>query len=203
MKHIEVELKYSLPDPAVLVKRLTELDAVPLGEHRQVDTYFNAPARDFLAADIVSEWLRIRTETVHGTPARASVNFKRWLPLGSPEATHCDEFESAVSDQDAVRKLLEALGCTEMVIVDKTRREWRLGDTIVAVDTVARLGSFAELEYAGDAPTVHEAAQALEASVTKIGVGLGTRHRCGYPYMILDREQVAAQEGSNTAGAGA
>lgn len=189
MKHIEVEVKYSLPDPAVLVQRLTELDAVPLGEHRQVDTYFNAPGRDFLAAEIVSEWLRIRTETGHGTPSRTSVNFKRWLPLGSPEPTHCDEFESAVSDVDAVRKLLEALGCTEMIIVDKIRREWRLGDVIVAVDTVASLGSFIELEYAGDALTVDDAAQALEASLDKIGVELGTRHRRGYPHMLLDRER--------------
>ena len=189
MKHIEVEVKYSLPDPAALVQRLTELDAAPFGERRQVDTYFNAPGRDFLAADIVSEWLRIRTETGHGTSARTYVNFKRWLPLGSPEPTHCDEFESAVSDVDAVRKLLEALGCTEMIIVDKTRREWRLGDVIVAVDAVAGLGSFVELEYAGDALTVHDATQALEACLNKIGVGLGTRHRCGYPYMLLDRER--------------
>jgi len=189
VKHIEVEVKYSLPDPAVLVERLTELDAIPLGEHRQVDTYFNAPDRDFLAAEIVSEWLRLRTETGHGTPVRASVNFKRWLPLGSPEPTHCDEFESSVSDVDAVRKLLEALGCTEMVIVDKTRREWRLGDVIVAVDTVAGLGSFVELEYAGDALTVHDATRALEVSVSRIDAGLGTRHRRGYPHMLLDRKR--------------
>ena len=189
MKHIEVEVKYSLPDPAGLIQRLTELDAVALGEHRQVDTYFNAPDRDFLAAEIVSEWLRLRSESGYGTPARTSVNFKRWLPLGSLEPTHCDEFESAVSDVDALRKLLEALGCTEMVIVDKTRREWRLGDVIVALDTVSGLGSFVELEYAGDALTVHEATQALEASVSKIDAALGTRHRRGYPHMLLDRER--------------
>ena len=29
MKHIEVEVKYSLPDPASLIERLAELDAVP------------------------------------------------------------------------------------------------------------------------------------------------------------------------------
>jgi adenylate cyclase, class 2 len=112
-----------------------------------------------------------------------------WWPSTSPSPTHCDEFESAVSDVDAVRKLLEALGCTQMIIVDKTRREWRLGDVIVAVDTVAGLGSFVELEYAGDALTVRDATQALEASLNKIGVGLGTRHRRGYPHMLLDREQ--------------
>jgi hypothetical protein len=88
MKHVEVEVKYSLPDPETLVRRLAELDAVPLGEDRQVDTYFNAPHRDFLAGEIVSEWLRLRTETGDHTAERNSINFKRWLPLGAAEATH-------------------------------------------------------------------------------------------------------------------
>ena len=81
MKHIEVEVKYALPDPASLIERLAELDAVPLGEDRQVDTYFNAPHRDFLAGEIVSEWLRLRAETGDHSADRASINFKRWLPL--------------------------------------------------------------------------------------------------------------------------
>jgi adenylate cyclase class 2 len=189
MEHVEVEQKYALPDPAALVHRLTELDAVPLGENQQVDTYFNAPHRDFLAADIVSEWLRLRTETGQDTPATASINFKRWLPLGAPEATHCDEFESVLSDVDAVRKLLHALGFTEMVTVNKTRVQWRLGDVIVAMDTVAGLGSFVELEYAGEAASVTEATDALEESVSKIDVELGARHRQGYPHLLLDRQR--------------
>ena len=78
---------------------------------------------------------------------RTSINFKRWLPLGAAEATHCDEFESGV-DSEAVRKLLDALGFTQMITVDKIRRQWRLGDVIVAMDIVAGLGSFMEVEYA-------------------------------------------------------
>ena len=45
-------------------------------------------------------------------------------------------------------------------------------------------------EHAGAlALTVHDATQALEASLDKIGVEVGTRHRCGYPHMLLDRER--------------
>jgi adenylate cyclase class 2 len=56
---------------------------MPLGEDRQIDTYFNAPHRDFLAGEIASEWLRLRTETSDHTAERTSINFKRWLPLGA------------------------------------------------------------------------------------------------------------------------
>jgi adenylate cyclase class 2 len=187
MKHIEVEVKYSLPDPESLIRRLADLDAVPLGQDRQVDTYFNAPHRDFLAGEIVSEWLRLRTETSDRTAERSSINFKRWLPLGAAEATHADEFESGITDREAVRKLLDALGYTEIITVDKIRRQWRLSDVIVAMDTVASLGSFIEVEYAGDAQTVDEAADAVHAAVSEIDVKLGDRDRRGYPYMLLNR----------------
>jgi adenylate cyclase class 2 len=189
MKHVEVEVKYSLPDPASLIERLAELEAVPLGEDRQVDTYFNAPHRDFLAGEIVSEWLRLRAETGDHSADRTSINFKRWLPLGAAEATHCDEFESGITDSEAVRKLLDALGFTEMITVDKLRRQWRLGDVIVAMDIVAGLGSFMEVEYAGNAQSVDEAARAVEASVSEIDVKLGDRDRRGYPYLLLNRQQ--------------
>jgi adenylate cyclase class IV len=35
-----------------------------------------------------------------------------------------------------------------MITVDKARREWRLDDVIISVETVVGLGSFVELEYA-------------------------------------------------------
>jgi len=187
MQYTEVEVKYSLPDPAALARRMTELAAPLLGEYRQIDTYFNTRGRDFLASDIVSEWLRLRTETIPGSPAHSSINFKRWLPLGSREPSHCDEYESAVADVDAVRLLLEALGCTAMITVDKTRREWCLDDVKIALDTVNGLGDFIELEYAGDAPTVPEAAEVLSETITRLGMPFGQQHRCGYPHMLMDR----------------
>jgi adenylate cyclase class 2 len=187
VKHTEVELKYALPDPQELIGRLAELGAQPMGQGRQVDTYFNASHRDFLAGDVVSEWLRLRSETGDGQAARDSINFKRWLPLGDADATHCDEFESSLGDSEAVRRLLHALGFTEMVTVDKLRRQWRLGDVIIAVDTVKGLGAFAEFEYAGNGTTVEEATSTLRSVIGEIGLQLGERDRRGYPYQLLHR----------------
>lgn len=189
MKHIEVELKFTLPDQSHLTQRLDALGAEALGQQRQIDTYYNPPHKDFLAGDVVSEWLRLRTETKVDGAVRVSINFKRWLPLGAHEATHCDEFESQLTDGVAVRKLLEALDFTEMTTVDKIRRQWRLGDVIVAVDTVEGLGSFVEFEYAGKADTVEEATGALHRAIDRIGVDLGPRDRRGYPYLLLDRNK--------------
>ena len=76
-----------------------------------------------------------------------------------------------------------------MITVDKIRRQWRLGDVIVAMDIVAGLGSFMEVEYAGNAQSVDEAARAVETSVSEIDIKLGDRDRRGYPYLLLNRQQ--------------
>jgi adenylate cyclase class 2 len=190
MKHVEVEIKHSLPDPALLKARLEALGAKLVGESRQVDTYFNAPHKDFLSGDVVSEWLRLRRENKGaGAGDKVSINFKRWHPVGAAISTHCDEFESTVTDGQAVRHLLEGLDFSEMITVDKTRRELRLDDVAVAIDTVIGLGSFVEFEYVGDAQTVDEATAALNDAIRRIGVPLGARDRRGYPYLLLKRER--------------
>ncbi|MGH3778147.1 MAG: CYTH domain-containing protein [Pseudonocardiaceae bacterium] len=77
MRYIEVEKKYALPDAGALKTRLEELGAKPSPHNRQIDAYYNAPHRDFLAPEAISEWLRIRTEE-----RGSSINFKVWHPEG-------------------------------------------------------------------------------------------------------------------------
>ncbi|MFJ4771523.1 CYTH domain-containing protein [Streptomyces uncialis] len=80
MKYIEVEQKYRLTSPAQSVKdTLTRLEAKPGTPSRQIDNYYNAPHRDFLTTEVISEWLRVRVED-----DTASLNFKRWGPSKPP-----------------------------------------------------------------------------------------------------------------------
>lgn len=182
MKYTEVELKYALDDPAQLKARLAELGAKPGAETHQIDVYYNAPHKDFLAHGHhkISEWLRIRTEK-----SGSSVNFKRWHPVGAPLKTHADEYESTVADVEAVRLLLEALDFKPIVTVDKRREAWLLTDIEVAFDTVEGLGSFVEFEFKGDAENEKEATARLHEFINVLGVPLGERNY-GYPHMLLD-----------------
>jgi adenylate cyclase class 2 len=187
VRYIEVEQKYAVTDPDALIERLTQLDAAPVGDNVQVDEYFNAPHRDFLAPEAITEWLRIRHDE-----RGPSLNYKQWLPTDAPSKTHCDEYETAIGDIEAVRRTLQALNFTPIVTVHKRRREWRInGDTpvTVAVDTIDRLGTFVEFEFTGTADTVDEAITRLNGLVSALGWPLGERIQRGYPHMLLGRQQ--------------
>lgn len=185
LKHIEVEQKYQLPDPLMLKSSLREKDAKKLGSERQVDVYYNAPHRNFLAAANISEWLRIRTEE----DGKTSINYKHWLPLKAKIKTHCDEYESAVQDGEALRKLFEALDFKKLITVDKQREEWSLDDIVIAIDEVKQLGWFVEFEYKGDATSVEQAHYHIEKTIAKLGVTLGERNHIGYPYLLITKKQ--------------
>lgn len=182
MKYTEVERKYALPDPDLLIGRLTDLGGTPAQAVHQIDSYFNTPHRDFLGPEVISEWLRLREE-----PGKNSINYKRWLPEGATVKTHCDEYESAVADIEALRRMFAALDFTPLVVVDKVRQEWRLNDVLVAVDQVADLGSYVEFEFGGDAQTVEDALDRLGKFVATVGIELGEPLNHGYPHLLLGR----------------
>jgi adenylate cyclase, class 2 len=182
VQYIEVEKKFALPDPSALKARLDELGAKPSEPTRQVDAYYNAPHKDFLAPEAISEWLRVRTDE-----RGSSINFKRWHPIAALVKTHADEYESAVSDVEAVRKLLEALDFRPLVTVDKTREEWTLRDIEVVFDHVKDAGDFVEFEFKGDAASVEDATARLEEFIASLEVELGEAISRGYPHILLGR----------------
>jgi adenylate cyclase class 2 len=184
MRYIEIEHKYHLNDPQSLITALKARRAIEGNTTRQRDSYLNAPHRDFLAPETISEWLRIREED-----STASINYKRWLPVDARVKTHCDEYESPVVDAEAVRRTLRALDFTDLVTIEKHRQEWHVGDEfVIAIDTITDLGTFVEFEYQGEADDVETAIGRLTAFVNSLQLELGERINRGYPHMMLGRE---------------
>lgn len=183
MQYIEVEQKFGLSEPGKLKRILAEHGGESSMIVHQIDTYYNAPHRDFLAPPVISEWLRIRE-----SDTGASVNYKLWLPTDAEIKTHCDEYETPVTDIDAIRRMLAALDFTVMVTVDKTREEWIIpGEVAVAFDTVTGVGCFVEFEFKGAATDADEAIKSLQQFIDKLDIDLGERINKGYPHMLLGR----------------
>jgi adenylate cyclase class 2 len=182
MMQFEVEMKFPV-DAATIISRLRlrgiELSAAEV----QIDRYFAHPTRDFARTD---EALRIRT-----IGARSFVTYKG-PKLGTGAKTRREiELPLDARDHDGSQfcELLEALGFRSVAVVEKLRRNFvvrRDGvDVQGALDSVAGLGEFLELELLSDEGRLDLAQRVIRELADELG--LGTDERRSYLEMLLGR----------------
>ena len=175
----EVEQKYPLSDGSTVEAALVRLGATWHGTAEQVDRYFNHPSRDFAVTD---EALRLRRTddtlaiTWKGPRLDATAKTRREieLPLVEAAVPAAALVEAAVpASLDRWTELLEALGFRQVREVAKRRRlatvAWQGMAIEVAIDQVAGLGDFVELELLADAPGIAAAAARVESLARELG----------------------------------
>jgi len=165
----EVEQKYPLADVAAVEAALARLGATWHATVEQVDRYFNHPCRDFAATD---EALRLRRTgaalaiTWKGPRLDATAKTRRELELPLAEA-------AVPATLDSWTELLEALGFRPVREVAKQRQlatvAWQGAAIEVALDHVAGLGNFLELELQADAAGIAVAAARIESLARELG----------------------------------
>jgi adenylate cyclase class 2 len=152
----EVELKVAADHDRVRA-RLDELGADSLGGVVQIDTYYDAPHRDFAETD---EAFRLREErTDDGTTTR--MTYKG--PLVEADSKTREEFETAVGDGDTAADIVESLGFSPAATVRKDRQRYALDGFVVTLDDVESVGQFLEVET--DVETESEVAAAREDAI--------------------------------------
>ena len=179
--HYEVEQKFVLADPVELAKRLSALGASAVGQCDQVDCYYSHPARDFSVTD---EALRIRR-----VDGQALVTYKG--PKIDRETKTRQEIELALPAGATTAidfgRLFEALGFAPVAEVHKHRRTfhlaWQGQDVEAALDEVAGLGHFVELEISASDETLDAARRALADLTARLE--LGTSERRSYLELLL------------------
>lgn len=185
----EVEQKYPLADVAAVEAALARLGATWHATVEQVDRYFNHPCRDFAATD---EALRLRRTgealaiTWKGPRLDATAKTRRELelPLAEAAVPAAALAEAAVpaaapslaavpATLDSWTELLEALGFRPVREVAKQRQlatvAWQGAAIEVALDHVAGLGNFLELELQADAAGIAVAAARIESLARELG----------------------------------
>lgn len=188
-KYQEVELRFKLSNIKEVLIILEELAAEKvIDQEYQCDTYFVPYHRDFFEEEIISEWLRLRK-----TNFKEQINYKRWLPIGAKIQTHCEEYETDVTDGYALRKILEYMDFREIIKVEKKRNCWKYGDVLICIDEVTELGTFIELEYIKhiEEKKVEEICKDMEKMLHDILHAIvEPRDRRGYPYQMMSLKGV-------------
>lgn len=144
---IEIESKFKLASDITrdnLIAALKSQFIAPISSKRQIDTVFLLPEQ--VDAPIVpgSKIMRVRDvlnpETSELQRSLMTLKVEGQIKLVS------NEYEFVVSDGNAARQMLAALGWQEIVTVDKIRLESKTEKYTICIDEVAGLGLFIELE---------------------------------------------------------
>ena len=150
----EVEQKFRVADPAALEAKLVGLAARFREPVEQVDRYFAHPCRDFVKTD---EALRLRrvgddvATTWKGPRIDSATKTRLELELGlAPVPPLPGGPRGGQATLDRWTELLEALGFRRVRDVAKRRRaarvHWQGTEVEAALDRVAGVGDFLELE---------------------------------------------------------
>ncbi len=159
---IEVEVK-ARADEQTLSKILA-LGAVFLKEENHVDIYFNSPLHDFRKTD---EALRIRIKD-----EGSRLTYKG--PKLDRETKSRQELTVKIDSPERMAEVLRSLGFLPFAEVRKHRTKYSLGDVTFALDEVAGLGLFLEVEAKGDA-NYEEQKRRVISLLSELGLGESIR----------------------------
>lgn len=175
----EVEIKVRADHDRVRA-RLSELDAVPEGTVRQIDTYYDHPVREFAETD---EALRIRRESAEKTD-ETRITYKG--PLVEAESKTRTELETAVADGDTVADILVKLGFEAAATVEKTRERFRCDGYTITLDTVSGLGEFLEIET--EAEVIEPAREGAIELLERLGLDADDQTRRSYLGLLIEAD---------------
>ncbi|MCK9581401.1 MAG: class IV adenylate cyclase [Methanoregula sp.] len=157
---LEVELKVKIPALDPVRKQLIEKNALSLGKVHEHDIYYNAPHRDFGVTD---EAVRVRYTDDHAVVTYKGPKIRKF-GLKARE-----ELNFAVECGQTFETMLDRLGFTRTLEVNKWRENYKLGPATICLDIVDELGTFAEIEVIveneSDNPT-----EKIEKIALEIGV---------------------------------
>lgn len=175
---IEVEIKAQAGRDQV-VRRLKELGATFEKKVWQIDSYYNAPHRDFKDTD---EALRLREQ---GSRIYVTYKGKKLDPLSKTRK----EVEVEVGDRDKMEDILISLGFKKTLDVMKERQIYHYKGAEVCLDRIEGLGDYVEVELqAENMDTVAQKRDETIAILRELGV-TGDLIRESYLEMLLKQRK--------------
>lgn len=139
----EIEVKAYLKDREAVIAKLVELGCVLSEPVRQVDTVYSK------ASDSTTDY---NSANEHFLRIRKSSNGKVLFTVKEKMKQHMasKEFETEVSDGEALEQAIFLMGYSVANGLDKTRTTAHYKDYEICLDDVQELGSFIEVEKFSD-----------------------------------------------------
>lgn len=185
--NVEVEIKIKV-DNFEKIKAKVEAVGKLIKSIRQVDDYFIPTHRDFFAQKPHPiEWLRIRTN-----PDKVIFEYDKSINKKENGEQECaEEYETEISNPEEFRKILNFLDFKKVITVDKQREYWDCGNLEIALDRIAGLGDFIEVEAKGNFENTANAKKACLNFLEELGIKNAENFQInkGYPVLLLAKDK--------------
>jgi len=178
----EVEIKVRA-DHETVRERLADLDADRQERVRQVDTYFDAPHREFAVTDEALRVRRVRAPEDEAGEEDARITYKG--PLLDAESKSREEFETGVDEGATATEIFERLGFEAAATVEKDRERYELRGYDVTLDAVDGLGEFVEVETERETDDIAEARDGARELLGELGLDADEQIRTSYLGLLL------------------
>lgn len=179
---VEIKIQVSSSKFTSIQKRLRRIGKFKKKVH-QHDEYFSPKHRDFFKLKFPIEYLRIRH-----MGNKAILNYKYWHVDENNETTHCDEYETQVSDYSKLVKIFKPLGVEKRIVVDKDREVYEInGKFEVSLDIVKSLGKFIEIESINSDDTPRKIRKELFEHARSLGLNPDVRDKHGYVVLLIEK----------------
>jgi len=136
----EIEAKLKVDSLQEIAEKLDGLGAEFRQEQLQTDYHFDDANMTLQKTD---RCLRLRRQLVNKSE-RFFLTYKGAKEKSSFKKRQ--EIEIEILDSDSVQKLFSALGYEKVLVIEKKRLTWQLGDCVVALDELPLIGNFVEIE---------------------------------------------------------
>lgn len=185
--NIEVEIKIPISKKLFeKIKRNLKRTAKLVGISRDIDKYFNAPHRNFLAKYQPEEFLRVREKN-----KTSFFTYKHGYWNSKFEHTHSDEYETKIEDSGQLEKILSVLDFKEILLIDKIRETYRVRNTFeISLDKVKALGYFIEIESLKDMGGYEKTMERIYSFAREFGLDPTKRDSQGYVTLMMKKKKL-------------
>jgi len=133
----EIELKFKIDGPGLIRRKLKEAGVKFVGKAFERTIKFDTP-NDILFKN--GKFLRLRTGF------KNVITLKIKIKSEDKKFKEREEIELEISDLEKMKKILENLGFTKKLIMEKYREKYELGDVEIVIDKLPKMGNFIEIE---------------------------------------------------------
>ena len=144
---MELEAKFRVSDFRQVRRALKAAGATYRGTASERDVFFDTPARDLFrnGRGLRLRQVKMLRSTAGGKKSGWLLTSKGPIKRGSRVKAR-REVQTAVADGLAIKDILAAAGLVEFVGLTKRRASYRLGNCLIELDEVPKLGRFVEIE---------------------------------------------------------